>query len=55
MSDSEPKKIVNTDRLDGGKLVVSYTDKTTSVYTTDQLASLTPETTMGDESSEVRE
>jgi hypothetical protein len=50
MSNGEQKKqIVSTDRIDGDKLVVSYSDETTSVYTAEQLSTLTPQTTMKDD------
>jgi hypothetical protein len=49
MSNGEQKKqIVSTDRIDGDKLVVSYSDETTSVYTAEQLSTLIPQTTMKD-------
>jgi hypothetical protein len=42
MSPKEPLTIVNTDRIDGDQLVVVYSDNTTAVYNTEQLAELTP-------------
>ena len=37
-----PKKIVNADRTDN-KVIVSYSDESTSVFSAEQLNQLTPE------------
>jgi hypothetical protein len=42
MPHKEPLTIVNTDRIDGDQLVVTYSDNTTAVYSTEQIAELTP-------------
>ncbi len=51
---SEPLRIVQTDRLDG-KLVISYSDKSTAVYGVEQLAGLIPKQLVTDESLDGRE
>jgi hypothetical protein len=45
MSANQPLKIVNTDRLSGNRLLVSYSDDTTSIYTAEQLVNLASQTT----------
>ena len=42
MSANEPLKIVNTDRLGGDQLIVTFSDKRTMLYTVDQLTNITP-------------
>jgi hypothetical protein len=41
MSTKEPKKIVNTDRTDN-KIIVSYSDESTAVFSSEQLEEITP-------------
>jgi hypothetical protein len=49
----KPLKIINTDRLDGDKLIVSYSDDTTAVYGIDQLSDLKPEETLEETTSKL--
>jgi hypothetical protein len=42
MSSSKPKKIVNVDRIDN-KIVVSYSDESTAIFSAAQLEQITPE------------
>jgi hypothetical protein len=42
MSPKEAVTIVNTDQIDGDQLIVDFSDKTTAIYTSQQLAALTP-------------
>ncbi len=41
MSGKEPLKIVNIDRMDGDALIVTYSNDTTAIYTTEQIVALT--------------
>jgi hypothetical protein len=50
MSTGRPLKIVNADRLDGDKLIVSYSDDTTAIYSVEQLAQLSPQKTLTENS-----
>jgi hypothetical protein len=43
MSGKEPLKIVNIDRIDGDALIVTYSNDTTAIYTTEQIVALTPQ------------
>jgi hypothetical protein len=43
MSGKEPLKIVNIDRMDGYALIVTYSNDTTAIYTTEQIVALTPQ------------
>jgi hypothetical protein len=38
----QPLKITGTDRLDGDRVVVEYSDNSTAAYSVEQLSTLTP-------------
>jgi hypothetical protein len=42
MSPKDPLEIIGTDRLDGERLIVEYSDKSSVIYTVEQLAGLKP-------------
>jgi hypothetical protein len=46
MSSSRPLKIVNVDRLNEDRLIVSFSEDQTSVYTAEQLSTVAPETVL---------